>query len=232
MPTPHQKVAGHAQGPRSRELCTVPSARKSVTRCRTHGATRAGTDTRARPTVPHERPERLTGREPSAPVPARLRPPPRRPPRPLAAANASAAAAAAAGGRLPGRWRGPSRTEPLRRSPTPRRAPRWPPLPCAPPPSRCRRQDPAGRPGRDRRVWLPRGAWRPRASRQTTRVSNRKVTKNVCCGRRSACRTCPGCGSLASSFAVPNSMLRSIDHLSHGASSATNVTRQQMQKEG
>ena len=118
MPTPHQKVAGHAQGPRSRELCTVPSARKSVTLCRTHGVTRAGTDTRARPTVPHERPERLTGREPSAPVPARLRPPPRRPPRPLAAANASAAAAAAAGGRLPGGGEGrraPSRYAARRR---------------------------------------------------------------------------------------------------------------------
>ena len=194
MPTPHQKVVGHLQGPRSRELCTVPSVRKSVTLCRTHGVTRAGTDTRARPTVPHEPTERLTGRQPSAPVPARLRPPPRRPPRPLAAANAAAAAAAAAGGRLPGRWRGPSRTEPLRRSPTPRRAPRRLPLPCAPLPSRCRRQDPAGRPGRDRGVWLPRGAWRPRASRQTTRVSNIKVTKDVCSGRLSACRTCPCCG--------------------------------------
>ena len=229
---PPQEVLGHTRTHSTSDFHTTLSARTFVTRCVRHIVRGAGTDTRARPTVPYEHTERLMGREPSAPVPARLQPPPRRPPRPLAAANAAAAAAAAAAGRLPGRWRGPSRAEPPRRSPTPRRAPRWLPLPSAPSPSRCRRQDPVGRPGRDRGVWLPRGAWRPRASRQTTRVSNRKVTKNVCCGRRSACRTCPGCGSLASSFAMPNSMLRSIDHLSHGASSATNVTRQQMQKEG
>ena len=95
------------------------------------------------------------GREPSAPVPARLQPPLRRPSRPLAAANAAAAAAAAAAGRLPGRWPGPSRAEPLRRSPTPRRAPRWLPLPCAPSPSRCRRQDPAGRQARDEPTTAP-----------------------------------------------------------------------------
>ena len=52
-------------------------------------------------------------------------------------------------GRLPGRCRGPSRAEPPRRSPTPRRAPRRLPLPCAPSPSRCRRQDPVGRPAGD-----------------------------------------------------------------------------------
>ena len=73
---PPQKVLGHVLGPRSRKLCTVPSARTFVTLCVRHIVRGAGTDTRARPTVPHERPERLTAQEPSAPVPARLRPPP------------------------------------------------------------------------------------------------------------------------------------------------------------
>jgi len=104
--------------------------------------------------------------------------------------NAAAAAAAAAAGRLPGRWPGPSRAEPLRRSPTPRRAPRWLPLPCAPSPSRCRRQDLVGRPAGD-------SSCRCReVCGVTTRLAadnksiHAKSTRDVCCDRQGACRTC------------------------------------------
>jgi len=89
-----------------------------VTTCPARCVTRAGTDTRARPTVPRARSERLTGRDPSGPVTARLQTPPRRPSRPLAAAAAAAAAVAAAAAGCRGGAEGhraPSRAAALRR---------------------------------------------------------------------------------------------------------------------
>jgi len=58
------------------------------TRCDTRGYRHARASY-GPPQATLKRPERLTGWEPSAPVPARLQPPPRRPSRPLAAANAA-----------------------------------------------------------------------------------------------------------------------------------------------
>ena len=80
-----QPVWGHTRY----QFCPILSARTFVTTCVTRRVTRAGTDTRARPTVPHTRSERLMGRGPSGPVPPRLWPPPRRPSRPLEAAAAT-----------------------------------------------------------------------------------------------------------------------------------------------
>ena len=171
------------------------------------------------------------GREPSAPVPARLQPPLRRPSHPLAAANAAAAAAAAAAGRLPGRWPGPSRAEPLRRSPTPRRAPRWLPLPSAPSPSRCRRRNPGGSTCGGLIMSLPRGVWchdTPRGRQQEYRcqINARRLLRSPRCLPNVSMIRC--IGQLAQHAQLDDE----IDRFSCArAIGCANVTRQHMLKD-